>query len=437
MRIPLLGLMLLALAGPACTRSDPGPADVLIVTIDTLRFDRVGAYGHSRDTTPTLDELAAQGTLFEWAYAPVGSTTPSHASLFTGRHPLSHGVTANGQALDPSIPTLAELARDGGWTTAAFVSSTMASSRWGLTRGFDFVDENVDQSGAAEGPAVFRSPTSVVDAALAWLESQTEDAAPLLVWLHLFDPHSPYTPPPEHAALFPVEGRGPRAEARAAYEAEVHYSDDELGRFLRAFEAREGEPLIVVTSDHGEGLWDHGWPLHSRTVYEEELRIPLILRWRDRLPAGARLEQPAALADLAPTVASLMGLPAHDWEALDLSPWILDGAEPQRRRELLLMRPLHPSSLQHDDEKSPGFALRTAELKVITAPLEDRLQLFDVVADPHERHDLAEKRPLEAQGLARHCLDLTGELAGRAPETEAQVLSPEDLERLRSLGYLQ
>jgi arylsulfatase A-like enzyme len=428
-------LLLLGATGLAC--SSPRPADVLIVTIDTLRADHVGVYGHDRPTTPVLDALAAHGALFDTAYAPVGSTTPSHASLFTGRHPLSHGVTANGQSLPESIPTLAELARAEGWDTAAFVSSQMASSRWGLTRGFDFVDEELDQAGSHGGAAVFRSPASAVDAALAWLEARPIGGPPVFVWLHLFDPHSPYEPPPEHAALFPVQGTGPRAEGRAAYEGEVHYSDAELGRFLERFDARPGEPLVVATSDHGEGLWDHGWPVHSRTTYEEELRIPLILRWKERIPSGLRSAHPAALADLAPTIASLMDLESRDWEALDLSPWLLEGAAAEPRRELLLMRPLHPEGRSRKDEKGPGLALRSGELKVFTAPEEERLELFDVVADPHERRNLAAEREQEAKGLARSALQRAAALLRDAPGTAPEALSEEDLDRLRSLGYLR
>ena len=433
----LLGIALilsLALSTLACSR--PRPADVLIVTIDTLRADHVGAYGFRRETSPVIDENAAAGALFETAYAPVGSTTPSHASIFTGRHPLSHGVTANGQSLSETIPTLPELAGAEGWTTAAFVSSQMASSRWGLTRGFSFVDEELEVVGGHGGSAVYRSPASTVDAALAWLEQQPVDGPPLLIWLHLFDPHSPYEPPAEHAALFPVEGKGPRAVARAAYAAEVHYSDAELGRFLEHFDQREGEPLIVVTSDHGEGLWDHGWPVHSRYVYEEELRVPLVLRWRDELEPGRRIQQPAALADLAPTLASLMRLDERDWEGLDLSPWLFEDAPPEPRRELLLMRPLHEEGRARKDVKGPGLCLRTGELKVFMAPEEGRLDLFDVEADPHERRDLASDRPLEAAAMARRCLQMAADLLRTAPDQEAEILSPEDLERLRSLGYL-
>ncbi len=427
-------LLLLALSALACSR--PRPADVLIVTIDTLRADRVGAYGFHRETSPVIDGNAAEGVLFETAYAPVGSTTPSHASIFTGRHPLSHGVTANGQSLSEDIPTLPELASAEGWTTAAFVSSQMASSRWGLTRGFGFVDEELDVIGSHGGSAVYRTPASAVDAALSWLEKQPADGPPLLIWLHLFDPHSPYEPPAEHAALFPVEGKGPRAVARAAYAAEVHYSDAELGRFLRRLDEREGEPLIVLTSDHGEGLWDHGWPVHSRHVYEEEVRVPLVLRWRGELQPGRRIQQPAVLADVAPTLASVMRLESRNWEGLDLSPWLFEDTPPEPRREVLLMRPLDAAERARKDVKGPGLCLRVGELKLFTAPEEGRLELFDVEADRHERRNLASERPQEAAAMAARCLQIAADLLRSAPAGEDEILSPEDLERLRSLGYL-
>jgi arylsulfatase A-like enzyme len=341
-----LGFALVTAVGCTCEApsvspgADRGRPDVLLATIDTLRADYVGAYGAGRHITPQLDALAERGVLFETVYAPMGTTCPSHATLFTSRSPLSHGLTRNGLALPERERTLPEMVRAAGWQTAAFLSSYPLKRKFGFAQGFDYYDDDFDGSDATihqkswEGRRVQgsfdRRGGETVDALIDWLNAR-DDGRPVFVWLHLFDPHAPYLAPSSFRASFPPRAPGRAARDRAAYSAEVAYADAQLGRAIEAFERAAGSrpPLLVVTSDHGEGLWDHGWRVHNRHLYEEELRVPWIAVWEGHIPAGVRVAQPAHLIDLAPTLAGWLeldtrGMPFDGW---DLGAAVTGGAK--------------------------------------------------------------------------------------------------------------
>jgi choline-sulfatase len=413
------------------------PPDVLLIVVDTLRADHVGCYGHDRDTTPTLDQLAAGGTLFEVAYAPLGSTTPSLSTLFTGRSPISHGVVSNGKELPESLATLAETFQGAGYRTIGVASSHMAGSRWGLQQGFEIFDEEFPPDPEEpDARVIYRSPRVAVDRAIELLSSSPTDR-PLFFWLHLFDPHSPYEPPAEHAALFPPRKKGRLAEVHANYEAEVHFSDEEIGRFLDALRRRSPEALIVAVADHGEGLMSHGYPLHSRYTFDEELRVPMIFHWPGRIAGGRRSLQPATLADVPLTLLGLADLPKlPETDGLDLGPWLEGSAPVQTERPLLLQRPMIAGGRKTFHEKGWGLGLRAGRWKSFEAPEEGNFQLYDLESDPREKRNLHDTESLQAKRMAALLRERLRPLLPKAPQGPETQLTPADLEALRSLGYL-
>ncbi|MHC4470809.1 MAG: sulfatase-like hydrolase/transferase [Planctomycetota bacterium] len=310
-----LALLIAASALVSCGREPP--PSVLLVTVDTLRADALGCYGSASARTPRMDRLAAEGTRFSRAEANCPLTLPSHATILTGLLPAEHGLRDN----DPPHPlppaelrdygTLAETLASEGYETAAFVSASVVAARTGLAQGFTIYD------GPAEGePGALRYAERVggETAALAaeWIRSARR---PFFLWVHLFDPHEPYEPPVAFRS-------GASPGTPEAYADEVAYADRCVGTLLDALDeaGAEGQTLVVVTSDHGEGLGEHGEPTHGYLLYETTLRVPLVLRWPGRVAEGAVREDLVGLEDVAPTIvgaaggspAGLLGPPAED-----------------------------------------------------------------------------------------------------------------------------
>ncbi len=325
----VLATLLLA---PGCGgRSGSGAAPagphVLLVTVDTLRADHLGCYGYARDTSPALDALAREGVVFEQAFCTMPTTVPSHASIFTGTWPLVHGATSNFRRLDADAD-LAFLQRelaDAGWRAAAFVSMEPLAKALDPFGGFEHIDRPAGHD---------RSSEEVVDAALAWLDAHDADT-PFFLWLHLWDPHTPYRLHPdlmprfragfvddlqrEHGFVAGHYDDASLAKMVDLYDNEVAHVDRELGRLLADLDRRGlgADTLVVVTSDHGESLDElyvaEGYAFdHGEFLYDHQLRVPLIVRSPDRgdgvAGAGARVARPFGLTDLAPTILAACGL---------------------------------------------------------------------------------------------------------------------------------
>jgi choline-sulfatase len=397
-------LAVLALASGCAPRSPalPGrPTSVLLVTIDTLRADRLGAYGDALARTPNLDRLAREAVVFEKVYSPAPITLPAHASLMTGLLPPAHGVRGNGTfALGPEPRTLAESLAAKGWQTAAFVGAFPLSRRFGLGRGFAHYDDTLPRAPGLHFEFPERRAPEVVAAARGWL---AKHPGPVFLWVHLFDPHAPYDPPA------PFAGSDP-------YRGEIAAVDAALGPLLADWEAR-GPALTVVTSDHGEAFGEHGEESHSLFVYDTTLHVPLLVRGPGLAPR--RVADPVGLVDVAATVLGAVGaaggLPGRD----------LLGSAPAG--------PLYAETLAPhlDFGWSELRSLREGRLKYVRAP---RPELYDVVADPREAHDLATARAAEARrmdGALQALLARTDERASR------RAADPEAEERLRALGYVQ
>jgi arylsulfatase A-like enzyme len=400
-----VGLWVAGVAGLASCEARPVPTSLLLVTIDTLRADRVGAWGDRHARTPVLDRLAREGTRFERAYTPAPITLPAHATILTGMLPPAHGVRGNGAwALPPTGPrTLAEVAAERGLATAAFVGAFPVASRFGLARGFGHYDDDFGKAPGVHYEFAERRADAVVAAALDWLAGRR---GPVFVWVHLFDPHAPYDPPPAFAGEDP-------------YRGEIAAADAALGRLLEAWDRRAGASVVAVTSDHGEAFGEHGEESHSLFLYDTTLHVPLALRGAG-VAAGRSLATPVGLEDLAATLLARLGpgptLPGRDLLAGPLAP-----------------RGLYAETLapQHDFGWSPLHAWRAGGLKYVRAP---RPELYDVVADPGERRDLAASRPADVLRLEAALAAVRLESGDR---DERGSVDASAAERLRALGYVQ
>lgn len=405
------GLLLLSTMLVACARppaSKPLPS-VLLVTIDTLRADRVGAYGDAAARTPSLDALARDGVLFERAFTPVPLTLPAHATILTGLLPPEHGVRGNGSfALREGPRTLAETLRARGLRTAAFVGGFPVARRFGLARGFDTYDDAFARAPGLHFDFAERPADRVVDAARAWLGATP---GPVFVWAHFYDPHAPYAPPEGFRGSDP-------------YRGEIAFADAMLARLLETWRARPGPSLEVVTSDHGEAFGERGEESHGLFVYDTTLRVPLLLRGPG-LPAGLRCGPPVSLRDLPATLAAWAGaggLPGRSLERF----WARDGtaaAEPPLYAETLAPR--------LDFGWSELRAWRSGRHKYVRAP---RAELYDLEDDPEESRNLAAAHPELAASLEG---ELRAALAKMGDVEAHRAAGSDTSERLRSLGYVQ
>jgi arylsulfatase A-like enzyme/cytochrome c-type biogenesis protein CcmH/NrfG len=416
------GLMMISCARPPA--SAPRARNLLLITVDTLRADHVGAYGWTRARTPALDRLAREGIVFDRAYAAAPITLPSHASMLTGRYPPGHGSRDNGIRLADAVPTLATELHAHGFATAAFVAAFPLDHQFGLNRGFDLYSDRLGHEPDGR-PANERPASQVIDEAIAWLRSPgpkgparpAPPARPFFLWVHLFEPHAPY-------------GRADTGRpVLDRYDDEIATADREIGRLLDALGPAADETLIVAAGDHGEAFGEHGEFAHSIFVYDTTLRVPLILCFpaassgRGSVPRGLRVADPVSLVDIAPTVMRALGGEMKDADGLDLAPAF--GGSPLPRRELYAesFAPLVEFGW------APLRALRAGPWKYIAAP---RPELYNMENDAGERIDLAAAQAAVVQGLDQR----VGRYAGAAlPKSFAPTADPQAAERLRALGY--
>jgi arylsulfatase A-like enzyme len=434
-----------------CAR-ESGPPNLILISLDTTRRDHTSVYGYERANTPNLEKLAAEGVRFALAYAPSSTTGPSHATLFTSLHPITHGVVKNGRVLTPPHRTLAERLRERGWTTAGVVSSYVLDARFGYAQGFDHWDDDFDPATATvrneqwEGAPVEvfdRTADATTARAVAWLDASRDASLPFFLFVHYFDPHAPWLPPAALARAFPPAD-GPGGDLRtlkARYDAEIAFTDQQLGVLFDALDERglAENTIVAVTADHGEGLMQHGLLLHGAQIYEEQVRVPLLLRWPGQLPAGRVIEGAVSLIDLAPTLLELAGVPVEARDALQgrsLVP-VIEGREPVDPSQPIFLFRQHYERGFDSGVPVAGeqYAVRLGDWKLILGPEEGTRQLFDVARDPRERRNLAAEQPERAAELERRIAEWRAQHA-RA-ETAPEAISPEDLERLRALGYVQ
>jgi len=397
------------------------PRNVLIVSIDTLRADHVGAYGYAGARTPTLDALAKRGLRFAQASTVTPLTLPAHSSLLTGTFPARHGVRDNGGFyLADENETLAETLKSRGYRTGAFVASFVLDSRWGLAQGFDeyFDDFDLSSSASAALDEIQRPAEPVVDRVMQWLGRDV--AQPFFAWVHLYDPHTPYAAPEAFRNAFSPSITG-------AYDAEIAYADYEIGRLLAHLSTlgQLERTLVVVLGDHGEALGEHEEPTHGFFLYDEVLHIPLIIAG----PGVTKRVVPdqVRIVDVMPTVLDLLGVPI---------PPRVQGATlvPAMRGEPLdLVAFAETWFPRYHYGWSELMAIRDGRYKFILAP---KRELYDVVADPHEQHDLSKDEAARATAAERALRKMLDGVSAAAALPGPQRIDPQVGERLRALGYV-
>lgn len=406
-----------------------GPDSVLLVTIDTLRADRVGAYGHTQAMTPALDALAARGVRFADATAHAPLTHPSHAAIMTGRYPGAFGIRLNGMTpLPAEATTLAERFRAAGYATGAVVASVILDEAYGMGQGFESYDDRIaaPAGGDVALSSLQRRAGEVTDRALAWLASRSAPGGRSLgeggkregwfLWVHYYDPHLPYDAP--------KLGTGRNFQNRP-YDAEVAYVDQQLARLLRGVDT--ARTVVAVTSDHGEALGDHGEGDHGYFLYDATLHVPLIIAGPG---IGPRVvTEQVRLIDVAPTVLDLAGIgdrSAYDGESLR---GLMHGAA---RREI-------PPSYAESWYPKLHFgwselrSLRVGEWKHIAAP---KPELYDLRTDPGELKNVIAARGSVAARMAADMQKITSGFDARAAEAPAAAPDADAVARLRALGYV-
>jgi choline-sulfatase len=431
LRISVTAFLLLALcsneAPPAATALAPVRPNLVLITMDTTRADHLGCYGDERAVTPNLDALARDGVLFDQAIAVAPLTLPSHASLLTGLYPQRLGVRDNADFRLPAAETtLAEHLKAQGYATAASVGTTILAGELGLSQGFDRYDEpNSPARNASDSAApvhleriVERTAANVVSDAIESVNRMKD--RPFFLWVHVFDPHAPYMPPPAFRARF----------AGRLYDGEIASVDAELGRLLSHLRSQGllERTVIAATADHGESLGEHGEDTHGLLIYDSTIKVPLIVRYTAKIRGGTRYAGLTSGVDLAPTLVELMGLPPMtSTQGHGIAAGLSGGSVAERE-------PVYVESLYGERAYgwAPLYALRSSNEKYIGAP---ERELYNLARDPGETRNLASQLASEAASWARQ-LGKVAEAMGPADSGAAVAMSSEQRERIASLGYI-
>lgn len=448
--LPLIAFALAPLDALSCSfRATHGGPHLLLISIDTLRADHTLLGGYARETTPNLLRLAEEGVRFETAYTAMPSTGPSHASMLTGLYPATHGVLWNGMKLADSHQTLGEVLLSAGYHTAGVVSSFPLAASWGYSQGFaDYIDD-FDSRGATvtEGtwigvnvPGGFdQRADQTTEEAIRWLNDEWDRSRPFFLFVHYFDPHRPYQPPPEFRGQFAAKDQSWLDASVALYDEEILYSDRAIGHLLSHLRALglDETTLVVATADHGEGLMQHGHMEHGVHLYEEGVRVPLVFRWKGELAAGLTVAEPMSLVDLMPTLVDLIGVPwdgstdGRSLAAVVRGQHALDPEHPV----FLQRRPYEPQKIGRIFVSGEQWGIRRAEWKLIVGETDGQQQLFNLSIDPRELTNVANYHPNEVASL-RAELDAW---RARAPVRvdPRNDLTTDEREALRALGYVE
>ncbi len=458
-----------------CSQASGPPAQgVVLVTVDTLRADHVGAYGYARDTTPNLDALAKGGVLFRDVTVQWPKTWASMASLMTGRFPSTTGLRLEPRVLPESLTMLSEVFANKGFETAAIVANYNVGRSMGFQQGFDHFVESWSEGWRDEaGDRVFANAAGrvkaytnariVTDQALRWLEER-DRSRPFFLWVHYMDPHGPYLPPDEYRALFddaaaahrvPVaripEYQHQTASGRviddlahyvAQYDRLIRYFDDEFGRLLAGLDALgHDQSLIAVTADHGESLDEHGYYLeHGFNPYQPTARVPLIVAQQNTIQGGLRVEAPIALIDLGPTLVQLAGIePPASFEGQSHVATVRGDRARVETRPIFMEAGYDVAASQRviRDGRWKLVHVRSTEERIALASSE--YELYDLREDPGEHANVAQWNPgvvarLKHQLEVFHARTIRDE-PGR--EVDLEALPAQDREMLEALGYLE
>jgi arylsulfatase A-like enzyme/Tfp pilus assembly protein PilF len=410
-------LFALFVASIALFRAQTPPPNVLLITIDTVRADRLGAYGYAKGATPAMDRLAREGVRFADTTSQAPLTGPAHAAILTGQYPARSGVRDNAATpLPASVTTVAEIFKGRGYRTGAFIGAFILGPEYGFAQGFDTFDASFRQFNTSMKLQAQRRAGDVADAALQWLGAGSQ---PFFAWIHFYDAHAPYEAPPPFHARF----------AASPYDGEIAYVDSCIARVLAALEqsAVLDRTLVALVADHGEGLGEHGEAEHGLFLYESVLHVPWIMRLPNRDAAGTVVKSQVRTIDVAPTIAALAGVSTPNVDGQSVAS-LIRGVVP---------RDVAPSYAETFYPRwhfgwSELKSVRVGDFKYIDAP---KSELYDMRGDPDETRNLVDSRGPLASGLSGEIVKLQSSF-GSGATAEAPQPDPETLARLRSLGYI-
>ncbi|UCF81562.1 MAG: tetratricopeptide repeat protein [Acidobacteriota bacterium] len=402
----------------------PERRNLILVTLDTTRADRLGCYGYERGETPALDRLAEQGVTFDAAYAPTPITLPSHATLLTGLYPVFHGVHNNGSyELLKGYRTLAEIFRENGWRTGAFISAFVLHSRYGMAQGFEAFGDNLLNGYPKINSLEIRSRSAqkTLDEAFLWLKDVRKER--FFLWIHFFDPHRPYRAPAQFEKKF----------SRDPYDGQIAYMDSVIGEMLARLERWRilRDTLVVAVGDHGESLGEHKEGSHAFFIYNATMLVPLIFSQPGVLPSGKRFAQSMSLTDVAPTLLEYFDITPSGKMQGESVLAAMEGREPLRDRAALL-ESVFPYESYHWAPLA-GLALGTE--KYIEAPVPE---YYDLARDPGETRNRWSEEPEKQARLVRRYREEREKYLpeGGEPEFSRREMSSEEMEVLKSLGYV-
>ncbi len=425
----------LALLGFGCG-PEPKRPNVLLVTIDTLRADHLGAYGYGRPTSPNIDALAAGACVFENAHSSSSWTLPSLASIHTSLYSTTHGCWKISSRLEPEFTTAAELFRDAGYDTAMVACHIFLSAQYGLQQGFTHVDDELVRPPSDAASAI--SSPGVTERGVKFLEQKaaSKDESPWFLWLHYFDPHDTYLAHEGFSETFGTK------EEIDLYDGEIAFTDHHVGKVLARLAelGLDDDTIVVLTSDHGEEFGEHGFQRHGYSLYQEAVRIPLVVRVPKAAPR--RIADVVSNVDLLPTLAQLCGVKiariegascAHELEGRDLSGAIRSGAA-------LAPAPAISEVRWHDGQDLRS--MRDGAWKIVEDQSQgqkrDQTALYDFATDPHEKSDLRTKETARfdaLRDLVLHRIARSIQWAGCYPLVEPYIPTAGDMQRLEDLGY--
>jgi len=414
-----------AMLALACVQSKTHPGmNVLLITLDTTRADRLGCYGDKLAQTPQLDSLAREGIVFERAYTPVPLTLPAHCSLLTGRWPFQHGVRNNGRSmLKDEEKTLAEVLTGRGYQCSALLASYILSAKFNLNQGFFLYDDRLRLTAQVGDMDAEISAAEVYKKYQAW---QRIAKQPFFLWLHFFDPHKPYAPPA--AFLAGANGDG--------YRGEIAYVDDTVGKIVADLRQKGmfENTVLVVVGDHGEGFGEHGESGHGIFCYQETLRVPFILYNRRLFPQSKRVQTPVSLIDVMPTVLHLLGLEKDldhgpSFQGRDLLPLL--GKDKREQTD----RALYFESFYGRDENNwaPLVGVTVNDWKYISLP---EAELYQLNQDPNEKNNLFAQNQETAVDLDAKLKQLLQNQEEQGRPASHQTITAQDKMKLESLGYV-
>ena len=419
----------------SCGKAPVGPPttqpNLLMITFDTLRADHLGAYGSSDGLSPNFDALAAGSVMFNNTYAVSSTTSPSHITMFSGLYPNEHGVLKNGVVVSDDVVTISEHLRDNGYNTAAFVSSYVLKADFGLSQGFDEFDEDFNLKRRRLG-------SYTIEAASDWIADQPNDK-PWCVWVHLMDPHKPYTQPAEYLEPYVTPDLTGNDLHKASYKGAVAYTDSVIPDLMAAISAQEAGAgtLMAITADHGELFGEHGHFGHGRDLFEDVMRVPLLLKHSSLEPQ--QIDTTVGLVDFAPTILEILEIPPmQDVSGISFALMISDSTQRVSRPVFMQRRIFDEQGIKELFDETgvnvagPQWAVIADGYKLTVAPEANEESLFNLAVDPGENNDLTVS---EKDALLKMRNVLSEMLDSQTLRVSSTDLSPEVLQNLEQLGY--